>query len=85
MPMKNPPHPGRSVRDSCLGAVNLTVTDGAKFLGVARHTLSRMLNGQAGISPAMAIRLEKAGRSNAGHCVPGSTKTRSTSSATNHI
>ena len=31
MPMKNPPHPGRSVRDSCLGAVNLTVTDGAKF------------------------------------------------------
>jgi len=58
--MKNPPHPGRSIKDGCLEPLNLTVTDGAKILGVARHTLSRVINGQAGISPDMAIRLEKA-------------------------
>ena len=45
----------------------MSVTDGAKVLGVARHTLSRVLNGQAGVSPEMAIRLEKAGWSNADH------------------
>lgn len=60
MPMKNPPHPGRSIKDACLVPLNLTVTDGAKILGVARHTLSRVINSQAGISPDMAIRLEKA-------------------------
>ncbi|VAX24878.1 Antitoxin HigA [hydrothermal vent metagenome] len=60
MPMKNPPHPGRSIKDACLAPLSLTVTDGAKILGVARHTLSRVINGQAGISPDMAIRLEKA-------------------------
>jgi antitoxin HigA-1 len=43
------------------------VTEAAKVLGVARHTLSRVVNGQAGISPEMAIRLEKAGWSNADH------------------
>ena len=67
MTMKNPPHPGHSIKDACLDALNLSVTDGAKILGVARHTLSRVLNGQAGISPEMAIRLEKAGWSNADH------------------
>ena len=67
MPMKNPPHPGHSVKDACLDPLRLTVTDGAKVLGVARHTLSRVINGQAGISPEMAIRLEKAGWSNADH------------------
>ena len=60
MPMKNPPHPGRSIKDACLEPLNLTVTKGAKILGVARHTLSRVINGQSGISPDMAIRLEKA-------------------------
>ncbi len=65
MPMKNPPHPGHSIKDACLGPLNLTVTEAAEVLGVARHTLSRILNGQAGISPEMAIRLEKAGWSNA--------------------
>lgn len=60
MPMKNPPHPGRSIKDGCLEPLGLTVTEGAKVLGVARHTLSRVINGQAGISPEMAIRLEKA-------------------------
>ena len=67
MPMKNPPHPGHSIKDACLDALNLSVTDAAKVLGVARHTLSRVLNGHAGISPELAIRLEKAGWSNADH------------------
>ncbi|HET9219272.1 MAG TPA: HigA family addiction module antitoxin [Terriglobia bacterium] len=67
MPMKNPPHPGHSIKDACLDPLKLSVTDGAKILGVARHTLSRVVNGQAGISPEMAIRLEKAGWSNADH------------------
>ena len=65
--MKNPPHPGHSIKDACLDPLNLSVTEGAKVLGVARHTLSRVINGQAGISPEMAIRLEKAGWSNADH------------------
>ena len=65
MPMKNPPHPGRSIRENCLVPLGLSVTEGAKVLGVARHTLSRVLNGHASVSPEMAIRLEKAGWSNA--------------------
>jgi addiction module HigA family antidote len=64
-PMKNPPHPGHSIKDACLDPLSLSVTDAAKVLGVARHTLSRVIHGQAGISPEMAIRLEKAGWSNA--------------------
>ena len=67
MPMKTPPHPGRSIKDACLDPLGLNVTAGAEVLGVARHTLSRVLNGQAGISAEMAIRLEKAGWSNADH------------------
>jgi addiction module HigA family antidote len=66
MEMKNPPHPGHSLKDACLDALDLSVTDGARVLGVARHTLSRVINGQSAISPDMAIRLEKAGWSNAG-------------------
>ena len=65
MVMSDPPHPGLSIRQNCLDPVGLTVTDAAKVLGVARHTLSRVLNGHAAISPEMAIRLEKAGWSNA--------------------
>ena len=67
MPMKNPPYPGRSIKDACLEPLGLTVTEGAKVLGVTRNTLSRVINGQNGISPDMAIRLEKAGWSNADH------------------
>lgn len=67
MAMFNPPHPGRSIKDGCLDALGLSVTDAAEHLGVARHTLSRVLNGRSGISPDMAIRLEKAGWSNADH------------------
>ena len=65
MTMSNPPHPGRSIRENCLEPLGLNVTEAAKVLGVARHTLSRVLNGHAAISPEMAIRLEKAGWSNA--------------------
>ena len=60
MPMKNPPHPGLSVRLNCLEPFSLSVTEGAKVLGVSRTTLSRLINGQAGVSPEMAIRLSKA-------------------------
>ena len=67
MRMKNPPHPGHSIKDACLNPLSLSVTDGARVLGVARHTLSRVINGQAGISAEMAIRLEKAGWSGADH------------------
>src|SRR4029077_7797513 len=67
MPMKNPPHPGHSIKDACLDPLHLSVTEAAKVLGIARHTFSRILNGRAGVSPEMAIRLEKAGCSNADH------------------
>ena len=65
MGMKNPPHPGRSIKSACLDPLNLSVTEGAQRLGVARHTLSRVINAHAGISPEMAIRLEKMGWSTA--------------------
>jgi antitoxin HigA-1 len=58
--MKNPPHPGRSIRDACLNPLGRTVTEGAKALGVTCATLSNLINGRAGISPEMAIRLAKA-------------------------
>lgn len=65
MAMKNPSHPGRSIKENCLEPLGLTMTDAAKVLGVARYTLSRILNGRTDVSPEMAIRLEKAGWSNA--------------------
>ena len=61
MAMKNPPHPGRSIKDACLDPLSLSVTEGSQRLGVARHTLSRVINGHAGISPEMALRFEKMG------------------------
>ena len=60
MPMKNPPHPGRSIRNACLEPLGLSVTAGAKVLGVTRQTLNNVINGKSGISPEMAIRLTKA-------------------------
>ena len=60
MPMKNPPHPGRSIRNACLEPLGLSVTDGAKLLGVTRQALNNVINGKSGISPEMAIRLTKA-------------------------
>lgn len=60
MAMKNPPHPGQSVRADCIEPLDLTVTEAAKALGVSRQALNNIINGQAGISPEMAIRLDKA-------------------------
>jgi len=60
MPMKNPPHPGRIVRQDCIEPLGLTVTDAARVLGVTRQALNNVVNGRAGISPEMAVRLSKA-------------------------
>ena len=60
MPMKNPPHPGRSIRTACLEPLGLSVTEGAKVLGITRQALNNVVNGKAAISPEMAIRLAKA-------------------------
>lgn len=60
MRMKNPPHPGSIVRLDCLEPLGLTVTEGAKALGVTRQTLNNLVNEKAGISPEMAVRLAKA-------------------------
>lgn len=60
MDMHNPPHPGEIVREECIKPLGLSVTDAAKGLGVTRKTLSELLNGHSGVSPEMAIRLEKA-------------------------
>ncbi len=60
MPMKNPPHPGRSIRNACLEPLGLSVTEGAKVLGVTRQALNNVVNGKSGVSPEMAIRLAKA-------------------------
>lgn len=64
MPMKNPPHPGEIIRDLYIEPLGLTVTQAAEGLGVTRKTFALLLNGHAGISPEMAIRLSLAfGRS----------------------
>jgi addiction module HigA family antidote len=60
MTMKNPPHPGLTVRHDCLEPLGLSVTEGAKALGVTRQALNNLVNGQAAISPEMAVRLAKA-------------------------
>jgi addiction module HigA family antidote len=60
MPMKNPAHPGRIVRSACLEPLGLSITQGAKILGVTRQTLTKIVNGKSGISAEMAIRLTKA-------------------------
>jgi addiction module HigA family antidote len=60
MAMKNPPHPGLSVRHDCIEPLGLTITETARVLGVTRQALNNMVNGKAAISPEMAIRLDKA-------------------------
>ena len=57
MLMHNPPHPGEILKALCLEPLNLTVTDAARALDISRKTLSAILNGRAGISPEMAVRL----------------------------
>lgn len=60
MSMQSPVHPGQIVHHACLELLGLSVTDGAKVLGVTRQALKNVVNGKAGISPEMAIRLTKA-------------------------
>jgi addiction module HigA family antidote len=60
MAMKTPPHPGLAVRYDCMEPLGLTVTEAARRLGVSRKQLSDIVNGHAGLSPEMAIRLDKA-------------------------
>lgn len=60
MLMRNPPHPGEILRQLCIEPLGLSVTEAAKGLGVSRKTLSAILNGRAGISPEMAVRLSLA-------------------------
>ena len=64
MAMKNPPHPGLGVRAGCLEPYGLTITEGAKILGVTRQTLSQLVNEKSDLSWDMAIRLAKAFGSN---------------------
>ena len=60
MRMHNPPHPGEIIKSLCLEPLGVTVTQAAEALGVSRKTLSAILNGRAGISPEMAVRLSMA-------------------------
>lgn len=57
MRMHNPPHPGEILKSLCLEPLGITVTQAAEALGISRKTLSAILNGRAGISPEMAVRL----------------------------
>lgn len=57
MQMHNPPHPGEVIKELCLEPLKLSVTAAADALGVSRKTLSSIINGKAGISPEMAVRL----------------------------
>jgi addiction module HigA family antidote len=57
--MKNPPHPGQLVRHECIEPLGLTATKAAEGLGVTRQALNNLVNGKAGISPEMAVRLAK--------------------------
>ena len=58
--MKNPPHPGRIIKQECLEPLELSITRAADILGVTRLTLSNVVNGKNAVSPEMAIRLSKA-------------------------
>jgi addiction module HigA family antidote len=59
MRMKNPPHPGRGLKDE-IDFLGLTVAEAAKGLGVTRQQLYRVIKGECAITPEMALRLEKA-------------------------
>ena len=65
MPMKNPPHPGRLIKDD-IEALGLSVAQAAEGLGVTRQQLYRVINGECGVSAEMAVRLERGIGSSAG-------------------
>ncbi|MBI2801845.1 MAG: HigA family addiction module antidote protein [Gammaproteobacteria bacterium] len=54
-----PTHPGEILREDILPALNVSVTDAAKELGIARQTLHRLMAGEIAVSPEMAVRLGK--------------------------
>jgi len=60
MEMKNPPHPGRILKQDCIEPLNLTITEAAMKLGISRQSLSEIVNGKTGITPSMALKLSKA-------------------------
>src|SRR5579859_1915919 len=60
MDMYDPPHPGEIIREDCLAALGLSVTEAAKDLGVTRKTLSSILNGRCGVTAEMALRPSQA-------------------------
>lgn len=60
MEMKNPPHPGRILKQDCIKSLGLSITEAALKLGVSRQTLSEIVNGKTGITPNMALKLSKA-------------------------
>jgi antitoxin HigA-1 len=62
MEIYNPSHPGEILKELCLTPHGLSVTETAQALDVARKTLSELINGKAGVSPEMALRLSKAFR-----------------------
>ena len=64
--MYNPAHPGEIIKEA-IEAEGWTVSDAAVRLGVARNTLSRVVKGRAGVSPRLALALERIGWSDAGH------------------
>ena len=66
--MYDPAHPGEIIWDA-IEAEGWTVSDAASRLGVTRNTLSRVVNGRAGVSPRLALALERLGWSDAGHWV----------------
>lgn len=57
MLMHNPPHPGEIIKEFCLEPLGVSITEAAEALGVSRKTLSSIVNGKAGVSPEMAVRL----------------------------
>ncbi|MBI1768590.1 MAG: HigA family addiction module antidote protein [Bacteroidetes bacterium] len=56
----NPPHPGEILKADYLDPLELTITDVAGGLGIARKNLSAIINGRAGVSSEMALRLSEA-------------------------
>lgn len=63
--MHSPPHPGEILRADVIEPLGISVTEAAARLAMSRVALSRVLNGRAGVSPDLAVRLEQAGVSTA--------------------
>lgn len=57
MTANNPPHPGEILKEDYLVPLGITITKAAEALKIARKNLSAIINGRAGISPVMAIKL----------------------------